>query len=142
MADGTSPAVEALQQVTQTSAFESLAPPLQVAIFLGGLVLLSAALVSMTSFTRIVIVLSFVRRALTTQEIPPTPVIIGLALFMTLFVMGPTFDAIANQAVNPYLADEISGVEAIQIGGAQLRTFMLRQTRSQDRCLPRHRGPR
>jgi flagellar biosynthetic protein FliP len=131
----TSEVVTALEQVAQSSAFENLAPPIQVALFLGGLVLLSAALVSLTSFTRIVIVLSFVRRALTTQEIPPTPVIIGLALFMTLFVMGPTFDAIFDKAVNPYLEKEINGAEAFNAGSAELRQFMLRQTRHEDLAL-------
>jgi len=127
--------VTALQQVTQSNAVENLAPPIQVALFLGAFVLLSAALVCLTSFTRIVIVLSFVRRALATQEIPPTPVIIGLALFMTFFVMGPTLDAIMENAVNPYLDGQIQGAQAFDAGAAELHRFMLRQTRRQDLAL-------
>ncbi len=126
---------ELVEQVSQSGALGNLAGPLQVALFLGGLVFLSAALVSLTSFTRTIIVLSFVRRALTTQEIPPNPVIIGLSLFLTLYIMGPTFEAIEQQAVTPYLNESINGAEAWQAGSAQLRAFMLRQTRRRDLAL-------
>ena len=121
-----------IEQVAQHSAFQELAPPLQVALFFGALAMLSTAMVTLTSFTRIVIVLSFVRRALSTQEIPPTPVVIGMSLFLTLFVMGPTFESIEQQALRPYLADEISGADAWESGQSALKTFMLRQTRTQD----------
>ena len=70
---------------------QNLSSPVQTALFLGALGLLPALLVCVTSFTRIVIVLSFVRRAVTSQEIPPTFVVIGISLFLTLFVMGPTW---------------------------------------------------
>lgn len=86
------------------SQFNELAPPIQVALFLGALSFATAALVSLTAFTRIVIVLSFVRRALATQEIPPNQVMVGLAIFLTLFVMAPTFEAINQQGIQPYLA--------------------------------------
>lgn len=99
------------------------------------MVLLTSALVSLTSFTRIVIVLSFVRRALTTQEIPPTPVLLGLSLFLTLFTMGPTFDAIGENALNPYLDEKILAAEALEKSSIELRTFMLRQTREKDLAL-------
>lgn len=126
---------ELVEQVTQASGFESLAPPLQVAIFLGALVLLSSALVSVTSFTRIVIVLSFVRRALTTQEIPPNQVVIGLSLFLTLFTMGPTLDSIHDKALAPYLAKDKNSSEALKIGVNELRHFMLKHTRKNDLAL-------
>lgn len=126
---------ELIEQVTQASGFETLAPPLQVAIFLGALVLLSSALVSVTSFTRIVIVLSFVRRALTTQEIPPNQVIIGLSLFLTLFTMGPTLDSVHDKALAPYLAKEVNGSTALNIGVGELRHFMLQHTRKNDLAL-------
>src|SRR5690606_20525076 len=80
----------------------------------------------------IVIVLSFVRRALSTQEIPPTPVILGLSLFLTFFVMGPTLDVIEQQAVRPYLDDEINGGEAFMRGSLALKSFMLENTRKAD----------
>lgn len=99
---------------------------------MGALALLSTALVTLTAFTRIVIVLSFVRRALSTQEIPPTPVILGMALFLTLFVMGPTLEAINEYAVRPYLDDQITGAEAVTAGTTALQTFMLQNTRKDD----------
>ncbi len=115
-----------------TSGLENLSPPLQIALLLGSLVFLTAILVSVTSFTRIIIVLSFVRRALTTQEIPPNPSLIGLALFLTLFTMGPTFDGIYANAVKPYLAKEIQGSVAIQNATGELQQFMLYHTRTRD----------
>jgi flagellar biosynthetic protein FliP len=126
---------EIVQKITQTDGFQNMATPLQVALFLGAMAMLSAALVTMTSFTRIVIVLSFVRRALSTQEIPPNPVIMGLALFLSLFVMGPTLEAIGTKAVNPYLDGKMNGAEALQLGMGELHTFMLHQTRKQDLAL-------
>lgn len=127
-----------VEQATQTGAFENLAPPLQIALFLGGLALLSGALVTLTSFTRIIIVLSFVRRATSTQEIPPNPVLIGLSLFLTLFVMGPTFERIHEYAVLPYLEGSIDGAAALDTGSEELRGFMLRQTRKEDLSLFLH----
>jgi flagellar biosynthetic protein FliP len=124
-----------VEGVTQGPGFSGLAPQLQVALFLGGLVMLSALLVTLTSFTRIVIVLSFVRRALTTQEIPPNPVILGMSLFLTLFTMGPTLEAIEAKAVTPYMSQQLAGAEACRIGWEELRKFMLYQTRKQDLAL-------
>jgi flagellar biosynthetic protein FliP len=128
--------VELLEKATQTSGYESLAPPLQIALFLGAMALLAAALVSLTSFTRIIIVLSFVRRALSTQEIPPNPVLLGLALFLTFFTMGPTFEAISTNSVTPYLDGKIeSPSEAWRVAATELQAFMLSQTREQDLAL-------
>jgi flagellar biosynthetic protein FliP len=111
---------------------DNLSPPLQIAFFLGAMVFLTAVLVSVTSFTRIVIVLSFVRRALTTQEIPPNPSLIGFALFMTLFTMGPVIDAIHEQAVTPVLQEEMAPLDALDIAVHELRSFMLHHTRRAD----------
>ena len=129
--------VDLAEQVSQTNGFQDLAPPLQVALFLGGMVLISTALVMLTSFTRIVIVLSFVRRALTTQEIPPTPVLIGLSLFLTVFVMGPTFHNINQNAIEPFLKEEggISAKVAWQLGANEFHHFMRKQTRKNDLAL-------
>jgi flagellar biosynthesis protein FliP len=107
----------------------------QTALFLGSLVLLPAALVCLSPFTRIVIVMSFVRRAVTSQDIPPNSVLIGLSLFLTLFVMGPTLSDVNAKAITPYLDGKISGVDAFREGSASLQTFMLRQTRRQDLAL-------
>src|SRR5437899_6539112 len=87
------------ERLGESGAWQNLSSPVQTALFLGALALLPAALVCLTSFTRIVIVLSFVRRAVTSQEIPPNLVIIGLSLFLTLFVMGPTWDEMNTQAI-------------------------------------------
>jgi len=127
--------VKTVEQVTQSGMLQNLSPPLQTALFLGALVLLPAALVCLTGYTRIVIVLSFARKAVTTQDIPPNTIIIGLALFMTLFVMGPTLDELHSQTIAPYVDGKITGTEAYTRGSATLKKFMLRQTRRQDLAL-------
>jgi len=127
--------VDIAQRLAESGTFQNLSSPLQTALFLGALALLPAALVSLTSFTRIAIVLSFVRRAVTSQEIPPNSVITGLALCLTLFVMGPVWEDISNQALTPYMDKKITGVEALRIGSVPLQKFMLRQTRRQDLAL-------
>ncbi|MCA9085932.1 MAG: flagellar type III secretion system pore protein FliP [Planctomycetaceae bacterium] len=124
-----------VQQVLESGGFQELSPQLKVAIFLGGMAFISSALVTMTAFTRIVIVLSFVRRALATQDIPPTQVVLGLSMFLTFFVMGPTFTEIETQAVRPYLAEEITGDVAFNNASTALQSFMLRQTRKADIAL-------
>ncbi len=117
-----------LDSVTQAAGFQELAPPIQIALFLGGMVLLSGGLVSLTAFTRIVIVLSFVRRALATQEIPPNTVIIGLSMFLTMFVMGPTLSKIHDEVISPLMAEQMSTEDAWTKTSSHLRAFMLAQT--------------
>ena len=126
---------QTVQQIIESDGFQGLSPQIKVALFLGGMALVSGALVTMTAFTRIVIVLSFVRRALSTQEIPPTQVILGLSLFLTLFVMGPTLTTIERDAVRPYLEDTIDGNIAWKRGAEALHDFMIRQTRKADIAL-------
>lgn len=135
--------LQILAQSLESESFQQLAPPLQVAILLGALSFAISLLVSVTAFTRIIIVLSFVRRALTTQEIPPNPVILGLSMFLTLFVMGPTFQNIYQNAVTPYLEAQQSESaqadftldQAFQAASAELRKFMLHNTREADLLL-------
>ncbi|HTS18854.1 MAG TPA: flagellar type III secretion system pore protein FliP [Verrucomicrobiae bacterium] len=86
----------------------------------------------MTSFTRIVVVLSFVRTALSLQGTPANQVIIGLALFMTFFIMAPTWERINQDALQPYSANQISSSEAIDRASTHIRTFLLKQTRAKD----------
>jgi len=124
--------LELVEQVAQSGVFDDMAPPLKVALFLGSLAFLTTALVTVTAFTRIVIVLSFVRRALSTQEIPPTPVILGLSIFLTFFVMGPTFDQATETAIVPYINGKIEGGEAISNAANALHGFMVRQVRKRD----------
>lgn len=86
----------------------------------------------MTSFTRIVIVLGFVRQALGVPSAPSNQIIVGLSLFLTFFIMGPVFDRVNNEALRPYLDGKISSNEALDRGAAPLRDFMLKQTRTRD----------
>jgi flagellar biosynthetic protein FliP len=89
----------------------------------------------MTSFTRIIIVLSLLRQALGTMSSPPNQVIVGLSLFLTFFVMAPVFDKIYTDAYKPLMEEKISFTDALEKGSAPLKTFMLRQTRQQDLAL-------
>ena len=109
--------------------------PVKLVIIFGGLAILPSLLVMMTSFTRIIIVLSFVRRALSTQSIPPTVAIVGLALFLTLYTMAPTYSRVNAEAVQPYLADQLEFGEAAQKTGDCIKEFMLRQSRKADLAL-------
>lgn len=124
-----------IDKVQHLEIMNNLSPPLQTALFLGGLVLIPSLLVCVTGFTRIIIVLSFARRAVTSQDIPSNQVLLGLSLFLTLFVMGPTWDDLQTQSVSPYLNEKISGAEAVSKGTTVLSKFMLRQTRRQDLAL-------
>lgn len=109
--------------------------PLKLFLLLTALSFATALLVSVTSFTRIVIVLSFLRQALGTPQLPPNQVVVGLALVLSFFVMSPTANAVYADALGPYLEDRIGHVEALERGSGPLRTFMLRQTREQDLAL-------
>ena len=108
---------------------------LQTLLLLTALSLLPAALMMMTSFTRIIIVLSLLRQALGTQSAPPNQVMVGLALFLTLFVMGPVFDKIYTDAYLPLQENKINMSQALDKGVAPLKTFMLKQTRQADLAL-------
>jgi flagellar biosynthetic protein FliP len=106
--------------------------PVKLAVVFAVLAILPSLLVMMTSFARIVIVLAFVRRALTTQNIPPTVAIIGLALFLTFFTMSPTFAQINAQAIQPYRQDQLAFGDACGRANALLKEFMLTHTRESD----------
>jgi flagellar biosynthetic protein FliP len=106
--------------------------PVQTLLFLTALGFLPALLLLTTSFTRIVIVLSLLRMALGTQTAPPNQVIIGLSLFLTFFIMGPTFDRMYDQAYVPYTQQKISFEQAADAAGAPMKEFMLKHTRAND----------
>jgi len=108
---------------------------LQILFLLTILTLAPSILIMTTSFARIIIVLSFLRQAMGTQQTPPTQVLIGLGLFLTLFVMGPTWSEINEKALQPYLKEEISQVDALKMAEAPLKSFMLQQTREKDLSL-------
>ena len=123
---------ELIDLVDRGSAWQSMSPQVQLALTLGSLALLPALLVTMTCFTRVIIVLAFVRQGMATQSVPPNTVLTGLALFMTLFIMRPTIDEIGEKAVKPYMEKKMDAVTAAQAAAKPLRTFMMRQTRKQD----------
>jgi len=112
-----------------------LTTPLELLLFLTLLSILPAILVMTTCFTRIVVVLGFLRQALGTPQVPPTQVIIGLALFITLFVMSPVVDKIYTDAYQPYTKKQINAEEALNRAGVPLKEFMLKQTREKDLAL-------
>jgi flagellar biosynthetic protein FliP len=109
--------------------------PVKLVIIFAGLAILPSLLVMTTSFTRIIIVLGFIRRALTTQTIPPNIAIVGLALFLTLFTMAPTFSKINTDAIQPYINDQIDFGTATRTASDHIKEFMLRQTREADLAL-------
>ena len=137
-------ALPALAQQTGLPAITSVPAPgggqtyslsIQTLLLLTSLAFLPALLLMMTGFTRIIIVLSLLRHALGTQTSPPNQVLIGLALFLTFFVMSPVFDKIYTDAYQPFADNKISMAQALEKGAAPLRTFMLRQTREADLAL-------
>ncbi len=121
--------------VEQAKTPQEVALSLQILLVLTVLSLAPAILILMTSFTRIVIVLAFLRQALGTQQIPPNQVLVGLALFLTFFTMQPTFNRIDKEALTPYLAGKLSTSDAFKKGEDPLRQFMFKQTREKDLAL-------
>ena len=113
----------------------SVSAPLQLVLLLTLLSFLPAILVTMTSFTRIVIVFHFLRQAIGTQEVPSNQILVGLALFLTLFIMSPVAERINAQAVQPAVAGSIDMGEAMTRAAPPLREFMLKQTRETDLAL-------
>jgi flagellar biosynthetic protein FliP len=108
---------------------------LEILFLLTVLTLAPAIIISVTSFTRIAIVFSFIKRALSTQQEPPNQIMMGLAIFLTIFIMAPTIKEVNDVAVKPYFAEEISAEEMFQRGIKPVRTFMFRQTREKDIAL-------
>jgi flagellar biosynthetic protein FliP len=105
---------------------------LRIIMMLTVLSLAPAILIMMTSFTRIVVVLSFIRQALGTQQMPPNQLIVGLSLFISFFVMAPTFKTISANSIEPYLNEKIDQKMAYERAEAPLREFMFNQTREKD----------
>ncbi|QDQ28676.1 flagellar type III secretion system pore protein FliP [Chitinimonas arctica] len=118
-----------------SGAGQSYTLSLQTLVMLTGITFLPAILLMMTAFTRIVIVLSMLRQALGTMQAPPNQVIVGLSLFLTVFVMSPVLDRIWVDAYQPFSEDKISFNEALERGGKPLKQFMLKQTRQKDLAL-------
>ena len=121
--------------IGQGSGGTSYSVPVQTLLFFTALSFLPAVLLLMTAFTRIVIVLSLLRQALGTPSAPPNQVIVGLSLFLTFFVMGPTIDKVYAEAYAPYAQNRIAFDEALKRGEVPMREFMLKQTRESDLML-------
>jgi flagellar biosynthesis protein FliP len=121
--------------IADTNKPADVSVALQVLFLITVLALAPSILIMGTSFVRIIIVFSFLRRAIGTQTMPPDQIMVGLALFMTLFIMMPTFQEINTTALQPYLAEKIEFREAIKIGGKPMRDFMLRQVNEKDVAL-------
>lgn len=113
----------------------SVSAPLQLVVLLTLLSFVPAALVIMTSFTRIVIVFHFLRQALGTQEMPSNQILVGLTLFLTTFIMAPVAQQVNERAVQPALEGRLSVTAAVEQGSPPLRDFMLKQTREADLAL-------
>ncbi len=145
-----SPPVESTLKLDMTSANGQvqMTMPVQIMILLTLLTFLPAIIISLSSFTRIIIVFHFLRQALGTQEAPSNQILIGLALFLSFFIMNPTLTAIYNDAYEPWSKGEIDQAQALERGSQPLKQFMLRSTREKDLQLfmemsggPRPKGP-
>lgn len=118
-----------------TEATGDVSTTLQLLLLLTILSLAPAILIMLTSFTRIIIVLSFVRTGLGTQSMPPNQVLVGLALFLTFFVMSPVLTEINDTALQPYLEEEITQQEALDRAASPMKEFMAKHTREKDLAL-------
>ena len=107
----------------------------QILLLIGGLTLVPALLFTVTGFTRILIVLGFIRTGLGTPTAPPNQVLVGIALFLTIFVMAPTFTKVKEVAIDPLAAEKITEVQALKRGEGPMREFMFKQTRTKDLAL-------
>src|SRR4030065_1074420 len=123
------PGIAAFSSTPTAGGGQSYSLSLQTLILLTSLSFLPAVILMMTSFTRIIIVLSLLRSALGTPASPPNQVMIGLALFLTFFVMSPVFDKIYTDAYLPFIEHKLDFQQAVEQASQPLKTFMLRQTR-------------
>ena len=114
---------------------EKVSSALQILVLLTILTLAPAILIMTTSFARIIIVLSFLRQAMGTQQTPPTQILIGLALFLTMFVMGPVWSEINEGALKPYMEEELGQFEALKLAEIPIKRFMFNHTREKDLSL-------
>jgi len=126
--------VAPIAQVGQTSIKDG-GQAVQLLILIGALSIIPALLFTVTGFTRILIVLGFIRTGLGTPTAPPNQVLVGIALFLTIFVMGPTFSQVEKNAVTPLLNNQISVQTAFKRGEEPMREFMFKQTRDRDLAL-------
>lgn len=126
------PGIEALRVVPDGEGGETYSVTIQVLAIMTALTFLPAMLIMMTSFTRIIVVLAILRQAMGLQQTPSNQIVIGLALFLTFFIMTPVWERVNAEALQPYLAEEVTPLEAVELAKAPLMEFMLAQTRETD----------
>jgi flagellar biosynthetic protein FliP len=126
------PGVDAMTVTPDQAGGQTYTLSIQILLFMTALSLLPSALMMMTSFARILIVLSILRQALGTQSAPSNQILVSLALFLTLFIMMPVFTQVNDTALQPYLADQMGAEEALRKASVPVREFMLAQTREDD----------
>jgi flagellar biosynthesis protein FliP len=124
--------IQAVTVTTNNQGGQTYSVTIQILALMTALTVLPALLLTMTSFTRIVIVLSLLRQALGTGQAPSNQVLLGLSLFLTIFIMMPVFDKVNTDAVQPYLEEKIDVTTAMEKASAPFRQFMLKQTRESD----------
>jgi flagellar biosynthetic protein FliP len=129
------PGVEALSVNPAPGGGQTYTLSVQVLLLMTALSLLPGALIMMTAFTRVVIVLALLRQALGTAQTPSNQILVGLALFLTFFIMAPVFNEVNQQALQPYLNEQKAGAEALASAERPMRIFMLAQTRDTDLAL-------
>nr|WP_276201941.1 flagellar type III secretion system pore protein FliP [Aestuariibacter salexigens] len=126
------PGIQALTVTTNADGTQDYTMTLQVLFIMTALSLLPAFVIMMTSFTRIIVVLSILRQAIGLQQSPSNQILIGVTLFLSMFIMAPVFEEINERALQPYLNEEITSLEAYEQAKGPMRAFMLAQTRVTD----------
>jgi flagellar biosynthetic protein FliP len=129
------PGIPAFTSTPGPGGSQSYSFSIEALLLLTSLTFLPAVLLMMTSFTRIVIVFALLRQAIGTMQTPPNQVVVGLALFLTFFIMAPVFERIHEVAWKPYADNQINFVQAVERGAQPLKGFMLKQTRQEDLAL-------
>ncbi|MFK8020141.1 MAG: flagellar type III secretion system pore protein FliP [Pseudomonadales bacterium] len=125
-------AIPAMKVISNQDGSSDYSVTIQILAFMTVLSLLPSILMMMTSFTRIIITFAILRQALGLQQTPSNQILLGLALFLTLFIMAPVFSQINELAVKPYLAEEMNSMDALETASGPFRDFMMAQTRESD----------
>jgi flagellar biosynthetic protein FliP len=129
---GATPGIQALTVSTNASGGQDYTVTLQILVIMTVLTLLPSFLLMMTAFTRIIIVFAILRQAIGLQSTPSNQIILGLSLFLTIFIMMPVFEKVNEQALQPYMSEQLKPLEAIEAASKPFHTFMLAQTRETD----------
>ena len=132
IAQSVNPGLEALTVSESANGNKTYSLSLKILALMTALTILPSLVLGMTAFTRIIIVMSILRQALGTQQTPPNQILIAISLFLTFFVMAPTFDKIYSTVSGPYQSGEIDLNQAVQSGANELKKFMVRNTRNND----------